>query len=80
MPDIAKATLKFAVMNLKFSNRFAVYCEPISTAPPAAPIRKYAALTNIGSLVEPSSAYAMISEIIMMVTDQRAPMTSMNAA
>jgi len=44
IPDIANATLKFVVQNLKFSYRLAVYWDAISTAPPAAPIRNYEAL------------------------------------
>jgi len=56
MPDIANATLKLAVMNLKLGYRFAVYCEAIRTAPPAAPMIKYAALMTIGSLDNPSIA------------------------
>jgi len=47
IPDIANATLKFAVQNLKFSYRLAVYWDAISTAPPAAPIRNYDALMII---------------------------------
>jgi len=44
IPDMANATLKFAVQNLKFSYRLAVYWDAMSTAPPAAPIRNYEAL------------------------------------
>jgi hypothetical protein len=80
MPDIANATLKLAVMNLKFSNRFAVYCDASRTAPPEAPMRNYAPLTNIGSLNVPKIAYAMISDIIIIVIDHLAPIQSMNAA
>jgi hypothetical protein len=77
MPDIAKATLKLAVMNLKSCYRLAVYCDASSTAPPDAPRMKYAMFTTMASFVNASIRYAIISEIIMMVIDQRAPMMSM---
>jgi len=50
IPDMANATLKLAVQNLKFSYRLAVYCDAMSTAPPAAPIRNYEALMIFWSL------------------------------
>lgn len=37
----------------------------------------YAALTTVASLKSPSIKYATISDSIMMVSDQRAPMISM---
>jgi hypothetical protein len=80
MPDIANATLKLAVMNLKLTYKLAVYCEAMSTAPPAAPMMNYAALITIGFDERPSIAYAIISEIIMMVIDHLAPILSMNIA
>jgi hypothetical protein len=40
-------------------------------------MKKYAVLMAHCSLERPSSAYAQISEIIMMVIDHLAPITSM---
>lgn len=52
----------------------------MSTAPPAAPMINYAALITIGLDERPSIAYAIISEIIMIVIDHLAPILSMNIA
>jgi hypothetical protein len=57
-----------------------VYCEAIKTAPPAAPMINYAALITIGFDERPSIAYAIISEIIIMVMDHLAPILSINIA